>query len=141
MDKKVKSDAQLIVARSSFATGDMEKAKQGYELVLSSSGGELAAEALYYQAYFLNEQGDYQSSNQSIQVLAKDYSSYNYYGAKGLVLMAKNFYALNDSYQATYILDSVIKNFSQFKDVTFEAKKELDFIQKQEAKRNSSVAQ
>lgn len=141
VDKKVKSDAQLIVARSSFATGDMEKAKQGYELVLSSSGGELAAEALYYQAYFLNEQGDYQSSNQSIQVLAKDYSSYNYYGAKGLVLMAKNFYALNDSYQATYILDSVIKNFSQFKDVTFEAKKELDFIQKQEAKRNSSVAQ
>ncbi|MHC5201729.1 tetratricopeptide repeat protein [Myroides sp. LJL119] len=141
VDNRVKSDAQLIVARSSFYTNNIEKAKQAYELVLSSSSGELAAEALYYQAYFLNQDGNYQESNQSIQVLAKDYSSYPYYGAKGLVLMAKNFYQLNDSYQATYILDSVIKNFSQYKDVVFEAKKELDFIQSQEAKRNSSVSQ
>jgi len=53
--------------------------------------------------------------------------------------MAKNFYGLKDSFQATYILESVIKNFSTYQDVVEEAKKELDFIKSEEAKRNSSI--
>ncbi len=141
LENRVKSDAELIVARTAFVTQDMQKAKQGYQKVLASASGEVAAEALFYQAYFENNEGKYDLSNQTIQLLAKDYSSYPYYGAKGLVLMAKNFYALNDSYQATYILDSVIENFSQYNDVVFEAKKELQAINAEEAKRNSSVVQ
>jgi hypothetical protein len=31
--------------------------------------------------------------------------------------MAKNFYGLKDSFQATYILDNVIENFTDFPDV------------------------
>ena len=65
---------------------------------------------------------------------------YKYFGAKGLVVMAKNFYGLKDSFQATYILDSVIKNFSAFPDVVEEAQKELDVIKMEEAKTNSSVS-
>jgi hypothetical protein len=50
----------------------------------------------------------------AVQKLAKSYSSYKYFGAKGLVLMAKIFYGLKDSYQATYILENVIQNFTDF---------------------------
>ena len=53
--------------------------------------------------------------------------------------MAKNFYELRDAYQATYILENVTKNFSEFKDVTDEAKAELQRIKKEEAKTNESV--
>ena len=53
--------------------------------------------------------------------------------------MAKNFYALGDAYQATYILDSVISNFSQFPEVVAEAKGELSIIKAKEAQSNSSV--
>jgi hypothetical protein len=53
--------------------------------------------------------------------------------------MAKNFYGLNDSFQATYILESVIKNFTEFPEVVQEAQTELDFIKTEEAKRNSSI--
>ena len=60
-----------------------------------------------------------------MQKLAKDYSGFKYYSAKGLVLMAKNFYALNDAFQATYILESVIENFKTFEEVVEEAKTEL----------------
>ena len=70
---------------------------------------------------------------------AKDYSGYKYYGAKSLVIMAKNFYGLKDSFQATYILESVIENFKEYTDVIEEAQKELDFIKGEEAKRNSSI--
>lgn len=141
LDEKVKSDAQIIIARTAFDTGNMDKARKGYADVLKTAKGELAAEALYFDAYFKNKDGKYDASNDVVQKLAKDYSSYKYYGAKGLILMAKNFYALKDSYQATYILDSVIKNFGEFNDVVTEAKKELDYMRGQESKRNSSVAQ
>jgi hypothetical protein len=43
--------------------------------------------------------------------------------SKGLILMAKNFYGLKDSFQATYILDNVIENFTDFPDVISEEKR------------------
>ena len=53
--------------------------------------------------------------------------------------MAKNYYALKDAYQATYILENIIKNFTQYKDVTEEATNELRSIKNKEAKTNESV--
>ncbi|MES2574156.1 MAG: tetratricopeptide repeat protein [Bacteroidota bacterium] len=138
-DNNVKSDAQIIIARAAIQTGDEAKARAAYAKLQTIAKGELAAEALYYEAYFKNKDGKFEASNVIVQKLAKSYSSYKYYGAKGLVLMAKNFYGLKDSFQATYILDSVIKNFTDFPDVVAEAQKELDAIKSEEAKTNSSI--
>ncbi|GIZ10490.1 tetratricopeptide repeat protein [Flavobacterium sp. UMI-01] len=139
IDDNVKSDAQIIIARSAMQTGDETKAKTGYAKLLTIAKGELAAEALYYDAYFKNKEGKYEASNTTVQKLAKSYSSYRYYGAKGLVVMAKNFYGLKDSFQATYILDNVIQNFTDYPDVVAEAKTELAAIKAQESKTNSSI--
>jgi len=138
-DDNVKSDAQIIIARSAMQTGDEAKARSGYAKLLTIAKGELAAEALYYDAYFKNKDGKFESSNVAVQKLAKNYSSYRYFGAKGLILMAKNFYGLKDSFQATYILDNVIQNFTDFPDVVSEAKRELDAIKMEESKTNSSI--
>lgn len=138
-DDKVKSDAQIIIARAAFNSNDLPKARQAYTKLLTIAKGELAAEALYFDAYFKNSDGKFDESNTVVQKLTKDYSGYKYFGAKGLVVMAKNFYGLKDSFQATYILDSVIKNFTSFPDVVEEAQKELDSIKTEEAKTNSSV--
>ncbi len=138
-DANVKADAQIIVARAAMQTGDEDKAKVAYAKLSATSKGELAAEALYYDAYFKTKEGKFDASNVSVQKLAKNYSGYKYYGAKSLVLMAKNFYGLKDSYQATYILDNVINNFTDFPDVVEEAKKELSAIKLEESKTNSSI--
>ena len=138
-DNKVKSDAQIIVARSAIKANDETKARSAYAKLLTIAKGELAAEALYYDAYFKNKDAKYEDSNKSVQKLAKDYSGYKYFGAKGLIVMAKNFYGLKDSFQATYILESVIKNFKDYQDVVDEAQTELDSIKGQEAKTNSSI--
>jgi hypothetical protein len=53
--------------------------------------------------------------------------------------MAKNFYGLKDSYQATYILENVIQNFTDFPDVVSDAQKELNAIKSEESKTNSSI--
>jgi tetratricopeptide (TPR) repeat protein len=138
-DPNVKADAQIIVARAAMQTGDEEKAKAAYAKLSATSKGELAAEALYYEAYFKTKAGQFDASNAAVQKLAKNYSAYKYYGAKGLVLMAKNFYGLKDSYQATYILDNVINNFTDFPDVVEEARRELSAIKTEESKTNSSI--
>ncbi|SHJ20798.1 tetratricopeptide repeat protein [Pseudozobellia thermophila] len=139
IDNRIKSDAHIMIARSAMATGDEAKAKDAYATVLKIATGATAAEALYYDAYFKNKEQDYEASNLSVQRLAKDYSSYKEWGGKGLIIMAKNFYALGDAYQATYILDSVVSNFGQFPEVVTEAKGELSIIKAKEAQSNSSV--
>ena len=101
--------------------------------------GELAAEALYYDAFFKNRESKFELSNKAVNILSKDFSGYKYFGAKGLVVMAKNFYGLKDSYQATYILNAVLENFKEYADVQDEAQKELDLIKTEEAKTNSSI--
>lgn len=138
-DAKVKADAQIIVARSAIKTNDEAKARTAYANLLSIATGELAAEALYYDAYFKNKDGKFEVSNTAVQKLTKNYSSYKYFGAKGLIVMAKNFYSLKDSFQATYILESVIKNFTAYPDVIEEAQTELAKIKGEESKTNSSV--
>lgn len=138
-DKEARNDARLIVARAAFASGNMQKAKSAYTEVQKTAKGELAAEALYYDAYFKNSAGNFEASNAAVQILAKDFSGYKRWGAKGLVLMAKNFEKLGDAYQATYILDNVIKNFSNYPKIVTEAKQELSRIKAEEAKTNSSV--
>ena len=139
LDNKVKSDAKIIIARSAIKIGNEAKAKSAYADLEKIATGSVAAEALFYNGYFKNKEGKYEASNVTIQKLAKDYSSYKYYSAKGLVVMAKNFYALGDAFQATYILESVISNFPDFKDVVQEAKAELNKIKAEEAKTNSSI--
>ncbi|MFI0431018.1 tetratricopeptide repeat protein [Mariniflexile sp. HMF6888] len=139
IDNKIKADANVIIARSAIKTGNETKAKVAYAKVETVATGETAAEALYYNAYFKNKEANYEASNTAVQKLAKDFSGYKYYSAKGLVLMAKNFYALEDAFQATYILESVIQNFTEFNDVVTEAKAELSKIKAEEAKTNSSI--
>ena len=63
-----------------------------------------------------------------VQRLAKDYSGYKYYAAKGLVLWLRTFISLDDAFQATYILESVMENFKEFPEVVSQAQDTLSNI-------------
>ena len=139
IDDNIKSDAQIIITRSAIKTDDSSKARQAYSELDLIATGELTAEALYYKAYFEHMDGSYRVSNEIVQDIAANYSTYKYWGAKGLIIMAKNHYELKDAFQATYILESVQKNFAQFDDVVEEANKALEIIKTNEAKTNDSV--
>jgi tetratricopeptide (TPR) repeat protein len=141
LDPEIRSDAEIIIARSAFKKGDLNKARTAFEELEKTAAGELKAESIYYNGYFLNQDGNYKNSNEVIQKLASTYSNYRYWGAKGLIVMAKNYYGLSDLYQATYILESVMKNFSEYDDVVQEAKIELQKIKQEAKKTNESVIQ
>ena len=139
IDNRIKSDAQIMIARSAIETGNEALAETAFAEVKKIATGEIGAEAWYYDAFFKNRNGDYESSNTSVQKLAKDFAAYKEWGGKGLVIMAKNFYALEDAFQATYILESVIENFSEYPEIVAQANGELSLIKSREAEVNSSI--
>ena len=127
-DNYIKTDAYIIIARAAMQTNNEIEARAAYSQVQSIANGSMGAEAQYYEAYFIFLDGDFEASNKSLQVLIKNFSSYRYYASKGLILMAKNFYALGDNFQATYILENIIQNFADFVEITDEAQLELERI-------------
>ncbi|HUH26309.1 MAG TPA: tetratricopeptide repeat protein [Flavobacterium sp.] len=139
VDKRIKADATAISARVAIKNNDNTSARKLYEQLNTIATGELKAEALYYDAYFKYVDKKYEASNKAVEKVVKEYAAYKYYSAKSLVLLAKNFYQLKDSYQATYVLENVITSASDFPDIVSEAKTELAKIKAEEAKRNSSV--
>ncbi len=139
IDEVVSEDAQIMIARSAIETKDYRTAEEYYTVLDEKATGELKAETLYYKAFFLNAEEAYESSNEEVQNLIANYSKYKYWGVKSYIVMAKNYYRLKDSYQATYILDNVVKNFTQYKDLVEEAKNELSKIKSKEARTNESV--
>ncbi|KPM30616.1 Hypothetical protein I595_3110 [Croceitalea dokdonensis DOKDO 023] len=139
IDDRIKGDAQIMIARSAIETGNEAIAEEAFAEVRKIATGEAAAEAWYYDAYFKNKNGDFAASNVSVQKLVKDFASYKEWGGKGLVLMAKNFYKLDDAFQATYILESVQENFAEYPEIVAEAKGELAIIRTRQAQLNSSV--
>ena len=139
IDQIVAEDARIYIARSAIKTEDYVTAEEYYSVLNNTATGELKAETLYYKAFFLNEAEAYEDSNIEVQNLIANYSTYKYWGVKSYIVMAKNYYALKDAYQATYILDNIVKNFTQFKDLVEEAKNELSTIKSKEAKTNESI--
>lgn len=139
VENRAKSDAQIIIARSAMKTDDLNKARSAYKAVEKIASGELMAEAMYYSAYFENKDGSYRVSNEIVQKIAAEYAAYKYWAAKGLLIMADNHNELKDAFQATYILESVIKNFPQFEDVVQEATQALSRIKAEQAKTNESI--
>ena len=114
--------AKVIKARSLMQQSKDKDAQTAYTALEKSSNTEVAAEALYAKAFYQNKGKAFKSSNETIFKLANNYASEEYWGAKALVIMAKNYLALKDNYQASYTLDEIINNYGDFPEVVAEAK-------------------
>ncbi|WP_124981160.1 tetratricopeptide repeat protein [Nonlabens xiamenensis] len=139
IDNNLQSDAQIIIARSSWKRGNESAAKTAYEAVRKTATGSLAAESIYYKAYFENKEGKHDAAISTVNELSKNYGGYKLWSAKGLVVMAKSYQAKKETLNATTILEAVIANFKQYPDVVNEAQTELNKIKTNAAKTNSSV--
>lgn len=139
IDATLEMDAKTIIARSSFKISDFETSKEYYQTIENKAVGELKAEILYFNAFFKNQEAAYEKSNEIVKKLIAEYATYKYWGVRSYVIMGKNYHGLKDAYQATFILENVIKNFKQYEDVVKEAQIELTKIKETEAKTNNSI--
>lgn len=118
----VLESAKVIKARSLMSSGKDKEAQNAYTALEKSSNTEVAAEALFAKAYYQNKAKSYKTSNETIFKLANNYASEDYWGAKALVVLAKNYIGLKDHYQASYTVDQVLANYQDFPDIIAEAK-------------------
>lgn len=139
LSQRLSEDAWLFQARSAWVSGQEGQAQKAYTEVLKTATASRGAEALYYKALFQNKDEAFEASNQSIEALARSYAGYQEWGARGLILMARNYDALGDPFQATYILESVIENFAELLPQKLEAEGLLQQIKAKAAQNNSSL--
>ncbi len=127
--ESAKEDATLIIARSLVET-DLPKALQYYEALKGSNKETIKAEVLYYQAQNLADKKQYESSNNLIFDLASNYSTQSDWVAKALLIMADNYLALEDPYQANYTLETLMETYPEKTNIINQAKAKQKLIKK-----------
>jgi tetratricopeptide (TPR) repeat protein len=121
--------------RANYAKGnaymnasDYVNAITAYQTVYKTSTNQLAAESRYQVAYIYYLQKDYKKSEKEIFDLAKQKPSYDYWVAKGYILLADNYVEIEDNFQAKATLQSIIDNYSYEDDIVPTAKEKLQKI-------------
>lgn len=134
-DEKLR--ANYTKGNAYFFTSDYANAITSYQTVYKTASNQMAAESRYQVAYIYYLQKDHKKSEKEIFDLAKQKPSYDYWVAKGYILLADNYVEIGDNFQAKATLQSIIDNYSYEDDIVPTAKEKLQKILDSEALENS----
>jgi len=109
---KLNQKAMMVVAKSAYENEDYALAIQSLDS-LSNLSNELGAEAKYLLAQTHYLQGNYDQSDTVTYRLLDQIPTYPYWVAKGFILLADNFIAKQDYYNARLAFENVIDNADQ----------------------------
>jgi TolA-binding protein len=133
-------EAHILLARSYWTTKDDIKAYEEYLWLEKYAQGSYKAEAMYHLAQVYYQKGHYEESQIKIFDLLKNLPSYKYWGNRSLVLLAMNYWKLEDYYQAYYTLDQILNNVDD-EEVQAWAREVRDEIEQEEALRKQDEAE
>ena len=129
-------EAHFVTAKSMYDLGQHDDALAEYRVVANSTKNELGAEAHYYIALLQYNKGDYKSTEKTIYDLINSEVSSPYWVTSSLLLLADNYVAQKDNFQAKTILNTVLSD-SDIPDLIKQAQAKLDKINiEEEATRN-----
>jgi TolA-binding protein len=121
-----KYKTSLYAGKAYLAKGDTSTAVKELNDVVTNTKTIAAAEAKYNIAYVEYRKGNYKTSQKTCFDLINKLSSYDYWVAKTYILLADNYVALKDNFQAKATLQSVIDNYKGDDDVLPAAKQKLE---------------
>jgi len=131
----VNADAQnkasLYLGKTAMARGDFETAKDEFLNTLNAARDESGAEAKYLLAQIFYQKKEYKQCYETLISLNNDFSSYQDWVGKSFMLLADNFVAMDDLFQAKATLQSLIDHFP-VPLVKEEAKRKLIELEKQQ---------
>jgi TolA-binding protein len=133
----IKQEANLVLARNYLSLFDWEQARSYYTSVSAGTENEMAVEAKYSLAYILYVQQKYDESIKEVYAFIKKFSSYKKWVTKGMLLLADNFIAKGDLFQAKYLLNTVIDNYKG-EDLKQQAIEKLKSLEKSETPAESA---
>ncbi len=145
LDEQNYKQAHLYLARAASKTNQMAIAQREYKIVENLLGGNASAEAKYNLSLIQYQLGDYKLAEKMVFELINDYGSYDYWIAKGFILLADVYVKYGNTFQAKHTLQSIIDNQSDT-DLIEEAMKkkkaitELEYIEELEKRTEHSQA-
>lgn len=123
--------ASLFLGKCAKARGDYETAKDEFLATFNAAQDEYGAEAKYLLAevFFLTK--DHPNCKETLLSLKRDFEAYEEWVGKAFLLLADNYLATNETFQAKGTLKSLIDNFPRA-DVKALAAERLKAIEKAE---------
>jgi TolA-binding protein len=121
------AQAMYILGKSLFETRKFDDAEVELSGLMSKSKSELGAEASYLRAYISFENGKYEEAENRVFTLADNYGAFEYWVAKGFILLADVYVKNNNVFQAKQTLQSIIDNY-QGEDLRNEASRKLAML-------------
>ncbi len=126
-DADLKSEANILIARSLADKGDLDAAYARFKAVAASSTTARGAEAKYNMAYIRHLQAQYRKAETEVFELAQKFPSHDFWKAKAFILLGDVYVQLDDLFQARATLQSVIDNCRE-PELVAEARQRLDAI-------------
>jgi TolA-binding protein len=111
LPENLATEAHITIARSAYALTNTELARREFEETLKLSKNEMGAEAKYMLALLEFENTKYDECEKSVFALSENYASYDYWSAKGFLLLADVYVKKGNLFQARQTLQSIIDNY------------------------------
>jgi len=127
LPESLATEAHITIARSAYALTNTDLARREFEETVKLSKNEMAAEAKYMLAQLEFENAEYDKCEKSVFALSENYASYDYWVAKGFLLLSDVYVKKGNTFQAKQTLQSIIDNY-EGKDLVAIAKEKLAAI-------------
>jgi TolA-binding protein len=125
------NEAHYNIAQSMYALQKYDDALSEFRKVANSTKNELGSESSYYIALIQYTKGDYKLSEKTIYGLINSDANSPFWITSSLLLLADNYVALKDNFQAKTILNSVLTD-SDIPELIKKAQEKLDKIKAEE---------
>src|SRR6185312_14644976 len=118
----------LYAGLAYMAKGDTASAVKEFEYTVANTKTIDAAEAKYNIANIEYHKGRYKTSQKTCFDLVKELPNYDYWVAKTFLLLADNYVAMKDDFQAKATLQSILENYKGNDDVLPAARQKLESL-------------
>ncbi|MCL2042132.1 MAG: tetratricopeptide repeat protein [Bacteroidales bacterium] len=125
----IAAEAHLNLARAAIELKDYAEAEKEYTIVKNTATGSAVAEARYFLAWFLYRKKQYDQSMDAAFDLINDFPNEDRWMVKSFLLLADNYIALKNTFQAEQTLNSIIEN-CQIPELKAEAERKLEELRK-----------
>ncbi|MFM8911592.1 MAG: tetratricopeptide repeat protein, partial [Flammeovirgaceae bacterium] len=130
--------ASLFLGKVAKAKGDFEGAKDEFLNTVNAAQDEYGAEAKYELADIFYQNKDYKQCYATLVSLNTDFASYTDWVGKSHLLLADNYLAQGDAFNAKAALKSLVSNFPK-EEVKNQARERLRKIEAAELKKTESI--
>ena len=136
INANAQNKAALYLGKDAMAKGDYETAKDEFLTTLNTARDEYGAEAKFHLAEIFYLSKDFKQCKETLFELNNDFAAYDDWVGKSYLLLADNFLAMGESFQAKGTLKSLIDNFP-LQSIKDAAREKLKTIEEEERKQKS----